>query len=368
MVQGRAPGVKIHKDAFVVRQEDSLDFATLFLGFFEDKEFFVLIHDANEAKQNTFLQAHTSYFRAVKSFFDNGGRALYLLNYPPKKGFDAALIARFLEDHCDNLNDLETLCPVGLIEGLLSQKKISEQEALQALFAMNTYAAQTDRISMSDINEEIRHNYLDMLGETVIYHPWFKDKDGALIPPSSVVAGIASRLAFEGKFFHSSANKSVHNLQKLSYELSKTDLEELHQEQINPIIYRHIQGLRVWGVKVFNSHHESVNEMRVLKYIKRQLKRLSRPYLFEGNTEQLHDKLFTKVSHFLTLLWESGALAGHSAQEAFEVNTSILSLDNTRTSLVVEVSVAISKPLEFIVIRLNRVENNGAQESLSVES
>lgn len=366
-MQGIHPGIRIRRETLVTKQEKNLDFATLFLGFFEDEEFFALVHNFNEVKQITFLQRHSQFMKAAKYFFENGGQRLYLLNFPVTDEFDHDEVSTFLQDHCDTLSDLETICTIGLLEGLLSDEEISIDEALKVIFHVNTYAAQTDRLSISDINETIKESYLDRLGETVIYYPWFIDQDKELIQPSVVASALASKLAFEGKFFHSTANKQINYLQKLSPDLSKNDIDKLCEEGINPIKHIHTKGLRIWGVKAFNSRYESVNEMRVLKYVKRNLKRIGSPYLFEANSENLHDRLYSKIHQFLYVLWESGALAGASAEEAFDINTTKKSLDGQRNSLLMEISIAISKPLEFIVIRLNRIENSGAQESLSVE-
>lgn len=367
-MQGTSPGIRIRRETTVFKQEKTLDFATLFLAFFDDEELFFLLHDINEAKQNTFLKRNKKLFNAVKYFFENGGQRLYVLNFSTTKKLNYTLVHPFLQDYCDTLSDLETICSVGLIDGLLSEDKISLDEALKVLYSVNSYASQTDRISISDINETIKDNFLDRLDETVIYYPWFLGENGESFPPSIIASALASKLAFEGKFFHSIANKEIYRAQALTQTLSKLQIEELNKEDINPIIDVHTKGLRIWGVKAFNSKYESVNEMRVLKYVKRSLKRISRPYLFEANTEQLHDRLYTKIYHFLYLLWESGALSGANQEDAFRVGSSNQDLDAERNSLVFEILIAISRPLEFIVITLNRIENNGAQESLSLES
>ena len=363
MVHGIYPGVRIVRNTFNAPQNKILDFTTLFFGFYDDEEYFVFLKDMYEAHKNTFLKQHPDFFNAVKHYFDNGGIHLYILNYPKENSISLLSITKFLQDKCDNLNDLEIICTVGLIH----KSSVEIKQMLEVINAVNTYATQTDRISLSDISNALRKDYLDRLGETVIYYPWFVDAKDKLVSPAVIAAALSSKLASEGSFFHSIANKPIVNLQKISQDLSKSENQKLYEDGINPIVYKHKDGLRIWGVKPFNSKYESVNEMRVLKYIKRQLKRISRDYIFESNSQELSGKIFIKVSHFLSKLWEAGALSGNSKQEAFSIFTHINNLDNNRSTLLFEVSVAISKPLEFIVIRLNRIDNNGAQESLSVK-
>ena len=368
MLQATYPGVSIRKGSYIASQKKSFDFSTLFLGFYDDEEYFAQLNNFNDAKQDNFLKLHPEYFRAVKNYFENGGVLLYILNFPLHDRIDVLSVSKFMKDKCDNLNDLEVICTLGLIERSKAEQKITQDEAVKVIHAVNIYAHQTDRISITDINNIIKNKYLDRLGESVVYYPWFVDKLNNLVAPSVVSAALMSKLAYQGAFFNSIANKSISNLHKLSDDLSTQENIKLYEDGINPITLINKQGLKIWGVKAFNSKYESVNEMRVLKYIKRQLKRLSREYVFETNTDELNGRLYIDVSQFLFSLWEIGALSGNSKQEAFSVSSDVSNLDNKRSQLTFRISVAISKPLEFIVITLNRIDYDGAQESLSVES
>jgi len=368
VLQATYPGVSIHRGVYSTPQKKSLDFSTLFLGFYNDEEYFVLLHNFNEAKQNTFFKSNPEYLSAIKNYFEAGGVQLYVLNFPLQKAIEVDSITKFLKDYCDNLNDLEVICALGLIQEPESRFNFSENEVIKAIHAVNLYASLTDRISISDINNLIKEEHLDKLGEAVIYYPWFIDYENRLIPPSIIAAALSSKLAYDGVFFNSIANKPIPNLKRLSNDFSNQENSELYQDGINPIVSINKQGLKIWGVKAFNSNYESVNEMRVLKYIKRQLKRLSREYIFETNTQELNSRLFIEVTQFLLGLWQIGALSGNSKQEAFKVIGDIRNLDNSRSQLTFNISVAISKPLEFIIIKLSRIDYDGVQESLSVES
>jgi len=368
MLHATYPGVNIHRGVYSTPQRKSLDFSTLFLGFYDDEEYFVLLHNFNEAKQNTFLKSNLQYLSMIKNYFEAGGVQLYILNFPLKKSIEIDSITKFLKDYCDNLNDLEVICTLGLIKEPEKRFNFSESEVIKVIHAVNLYALATDRISISDINELIKKEHLDKLGESVIYYPWFIDYENRLIPPSIIAAALNSKLAYDGVFFNSIANKSIPNLKRLSNDFSNQENNKLYQDGINPIVFINKQGLKIWGVKAFNSKYESVNEMRVLKYIKRQLKRLSREYIFETNTHELNSRLFIDITQFLLGLWQIGALFGNSKEEAFKVIGDIRNLDNSRNQITFDISVAISKPLEFIIIKLNRIAYNGVQESLSVES
>ena len=368
MIQGVYPGVNLHRSAFAIPKKKSIDFATLFLCFYDKQEYFVLLHTTHDAKKNTFLKAHHQLLLAIVKFFENGGSELYILNFPINKKINAISVNTYMKDHCDTLNNLEQICTLGLLQGSQNQNKFDVNKVIEVIYAVNKYAYDSHRISITDINNTIKEKYLDRLGETVIYYPWLLDNNETLIPPSIIAAALNSKLADEGFFFHSIANKSIFNLQYLSEDFSDQDNQTLYQECINPIIPIHNQGLKIWGIKAFNSKYESVNEMRVIKYIKRHLKRIAKKYIFESNSSSLGGKISIKIKQFLVSLWEIGALSGSSKEEAFSLSENLKNLGANRSLLSFNIAVATTKPLEFITIKLNRIDNNGAQESLSLES
>lgn len=361
------PGVSLRRSIFVTSKQKSVDFATLFLCFYDAVEYFVLLHTIHDVKQNTFLKTHDELLLSVIQFFRNGGSELYILNFPIEKDINTFSVDIFMKGYCDTLNDLEQICTLGILKGSQANNE-SNNKAIEVIYAVNRYTYDTDRISITDINNTIKESYLDRLGETVIYYPWLFDDNQNLIPPSVIAAALNSKLAHEGFFFHSIANKTIIDLQQLSEDFSSTENQKFYNECINPIIYVHNQGVKIWGIKAFNSHYESVNEMRIIKYIKRHLKRISKKYIFESNSSNLSGKIFIEVNQFLLSLWEIGTLSGNSKKEAFVLNENIKNIDSNRSLLSFDIAVAITKPLEFITIKLNRIDNNGAQESLSVES
>ena len=81
---------------------------------------------------------------------------------------------------------------------------------------------------------------------------------------------------------------------------------------------------------------------------------------FEPNDSYTRAKLTLALSSFLIALWQRGALAGKSIEEAFFVkcdDTNNPPVDREQGRLIAEVGVAPSNPFEFIVLRVGRTDN-----------
>ena len=188
-----------------------------------------------------------------------------------------------------------------------------------------------------------------------------------MISSSLVASAMMAKLAKDGLFFHSIANKKIESLDTLNTQLSKKDLDLLYKESINPIIYVHAEGVKIWAVNAFTSRFKTINELRVMKYIKRTLKSLLQEDLFEINSNNLSNKLFSKVNLFLYNLWKIGALAGDNKNEAYVVETIANDTKSSDNALVFSIGVSLAKPLEFINIKIERIQKDGMVENISIE-
>ncbi len=287
-------------------------FVTLFIYLCETQNNQILKFSnfKNVSKEKVVTNSNTLKI-SLKNYFDNGGDELYLLTYN-SKDFNLYNFEEYVKKSCDSLTELETI----IIPTLLSSSSLTMQNNLKILSFIGNYAKYTNRIFITDVNQEIIENNLDLLEECVIYHPNFKDKSGNIIASSVIASAMMSKLAKDGLFFHSLANKKILSLDSLDTQLSKQSLDLLYKESINPIIYVNREGVKIWGVSAFNSNFRTINELRVMKYIKRTLKSLLQEDLFEINSSSLSNKLFSKVNVFLYDLWQMGALEGDDKNEA----------------------------------------------------
>lgn len=357
------PAVNINKNFTHTKYKKKFGFSTLFLHFdLDSTNKLELFFNYNEACMSQTVVSNKQLDTSIRSYFENGGVQLYLLSYN-HENLNFLEFENYIKTNCDNLSELETICT----PTLLSQSNLEIKQNIRILSLLGKYAKQSNRIFITDVNKHIIDEYLDVLEECVIYHPWFLHNNNELIAPSVVASALMAKNALDNKFFHSIANKKIKSLSKIDIDLNEKEITNLHKEYINPIIQMNSDGLKIWGVNAFNSNYGSANELRVIQYIKRSLKIIMREDLFEINSVQLNDKIFSKVNKFLYQLWEIGALAGEDKDEAFLIESKLDESQEFDNVLVFSIGVSISKPLEFINIKLQRIQRDGMIENISVE-
>ena len=356
------PKVNITKTSMKKYNQKSA-FVTLFI-YLDDKidnQILQFKNFKNEDKQ-TLNSKDNTFNTSIETYFKNGGDELYVLTYNSSE-FNLFNFEEYVKKSCDSLTELETIA----IPTLLSSSPMDMYNSLKIISFIGKYAKYTNRIFITDVNQEIIDNNLDLLEESVIYYPNFKDKNENIISSSVVACALMSKLAKEGNFFHSLANKKILSVDSLETKLLKKDLDLLYKESINPIIHVNKEGLKIWGVSAFNSNFKTINELRVMNYIKRSLKSLLQEDLFEINSNSLSNKLFSKVNVFLYDLWQMGALEGDNKNEAYTVETRINETKSSDNTLIFSIGVSLSKPLEFINIKVERIQTDGMVENISIE-
>lgn len=368
-MQQTIPGVYVrhNKGVTQVLQED---FATLFISFCEmdfEKPLVVLENFA-QVHEYPFLQKNQFLCQCIDTYFANKGKKLYLLqyNFKSEESLDLIAFEAFIARQCDVLMDIEVLVALDVYHESVYKKRLSQKSIVGLQRTLNLYAVKTNRIALTDITSDLEERYLDVLAEGIVYYPWIVDKEKNLLPPSVFASALMSRFAKEGKFFNAVANKEMLNAIDVNEHLSKEKEAWLIQNGINPIVYVPHRGVRIWGSKTFNSKVATAVELRVLKYIKRNLIKIAKVYIFEPNDENLEDKLVMQVDNFLYKLWERGALVGTTKEEAYQIHAEQGILDGKENNLIIHVGVALVRPIEFIQIVLNKLAQDGTQSTLSV--
>ena len=106
-----------------------------------------------------------------------------------------------------------------------------------------------------------------------------------------------------------------------------------------------------------------VSTRRLMIYIEQSLKQALRPSVFQPNNESLWGALTREIEEFLTRVWQTGALFGEKAAQAFYVR---IDAGNNPPSvqalgqLYIEIGVRPSYPAEFIIVTIG-LWDGGAQ-------
>jgi phage tail sheath protein FI len=85
--------------------------------------------------------------------------------------------------------------------------------------------------------------------------------------------------------------------------------------------------------------------------------------VFEPNSPQTWARLVASVSAFLLSQWREGALFGRQPEQAFFVrcDESTMTADDILNGrLICQIGVAIVRPAEFVIFRIEQITNFGA--------
>lgn len=370
MMQHPFPGIYIEQGL----NEKSVQiesYSTLFLSFTVgtqcDKP--IVLNSVLDIEKYTFLHEDYALTKSIKVYFENAGKRLYILSYPSDENelYSRDRYKKYLSNRCDALVDIETIVAVDLFDKVLSREKY--------LYLQNTiseYCEQSSRISISDLPQVYDEEYHQELYNTVSFYPWLIDKENNVIAPSVYAAALFNKVAIDENIARSIANRVLESAVDSSIVIKQETLEKLYQEGVTPMLYFRDEGYKIWGVKTlqfFDDKFDYLNTLRVFRYIKRTLYQISRQYVFEPNNYDLKNRLLRQIKTFLMPMWKKGALQGDKEDEAFmiicdERNNSVEDANLGRLNI--DIAVSISKPLEYIVIHLNRVQNDHDHANINI--
>lgn len=182
-----------------------------------------------------------------------------------------------------------------------------------------------------------------------------------LQPPSGAIAGMWSLVDSQEGVHKAPANVSLNGVTGPVLNITATDQEDLNLplngKAVNAIRSFVGKGTLVWGARTLDGNSQDwryINVRRTMIMIEQSIKNSVEAYVFEPNVSRTWIKVKTSIENFLTDVWKSGALAGASPSQAFEVN---VGLGNTMTPvdilegmMRISVKVAITRPAEFIEI------------------
>jgi phage tail sheath protein FI len=145
---------------------------------------------------------------------------------------------------------------------------------------------------------------------------------------------------------------------KTNFTTGEQDL--LNPRGVNLIRQFDIGGIRVWGARTLSSNADVkyINVRRTLIFLEASIDRGTQWVVFEPNTPQTWVRLTDSVSAFLLTQWRAGALFGRKPEDAFFVRcdeSTMTSDDILNGRLICEIGVAIVRPAEFVIFRIEQI-------------
>lgn len=182
-----------------------------------------------------------------------------------------------------------------------------------------------------------------------------------LLPPSAAMAGIYSMVDNSVGVFQSPANVSVGSVIKPAVHLTNEEQEDLNMplsgKAVNAIRTFPGKGVLAWGARTLDGNSQDwryISVRRTVIFIEQSIKYAAEAYVFEPNTAATWTNVKVLITNFLTNVWQQGALAGATADDAFSVDVGLgvtmTPVDILDGIMRVTVKIAVTRPAEFIVI------------------
>lgn len=213
-------------------------------------------------------------------------------------------------------------------------------------------------------------------GYAAAYTPWIEVADpraGAsqptvAVPPCGHVLGaIATNDAVRG-VHHAPANTRLEWVSGWTVDYDPAQHARHNDSGINVLRAPLDGGLRILGARMLTDEPvwKFLNVRRLIIFLERSLLQTLAWSVHEPNNEETRGKVRLCVSALLLDLYQRGAFAGATPSESFAVRcdkTNNPARSRANELLLAEVAVAPTIPMEFVMLRIGRVEN-----SLTVET
>ena len=243
---------------------------------------------------------------------------------------------------------------------LLEQKSTGSSEPDPRVEKLQAIWAEIDKLSSDENIKKVGQTILAISG---LYKDIIKSIREKLNvqAPGGAIAGMWSLVDSQEGVHKAPANVSLNGVAGPVLNITASDQEDLNiplnGKAVNAIRSFVGKGTLVWGARTLDGNSQDwryINVRRTMIMIEQSIKNSVEAYVFEPNVSRTWIKVKTSIENFLTDVWKSGALAGASPSQAFEVN---VGLGNTMTPvdilegmMRISVKVAITRPAEFIEI------------------
>lgn len=258
---------------------------------------------------------------AVKGFFENGGRGLYIkrvcredLNDLTIDDFVAAI------ESLNEVGGMDLCLAPGIWSSKVLDALIRRCETRRDCFAILDPPNNLDIAGILNFRRHLNTSF------AALYYPWIEVPDlnsGTVqIGPSAHVAGVYVRVDEDLGVHKAPANEVIRGINKLVRNVTGDEQKLLDPEGINALRFFPERGNSVWGARTLSPDPEwkYVNIRRYFIYLERSIDKGTQWAVFEPNDEPLWARVRQQVSDFLLGLWRGGALQGTKAEEAFLLN------------------------------------------------
>jgi hypothetical protein len=261
-------------------------------------------------------------------------------------------------DALSDVDDISIIACPGRTHAVVQNALITQCERLRYRFAVLD-ADPTD----DTVTAVLAHRNLYDTSYAGYYHPWMENIENnqqVFLPPSGYLCGIYARVDNERGVYKAPANEVVRSITGLQQYIVGGEQDILNPRGVNVTRQFSGRGIRVWGARTLSSDSSLryVSTRRFLIFMEKSLDRGTQWVVFEPNNPDTWSRVSDAVSAFLHTQWRSGALLGRTPEQAFFVRcdeTTMTADDIENGRLICNIGVAITKPAEFVIFRIEQI-------------
>jgi hypothetical protein len=199
-----------------------------------------------------------------------------------------------------------------------------------------------------------------------LYFPRLVESDPAdpartlTVAPSGAIAGAFARSDRDRGVWKSPANIPLQGVRGLTVSVDATGNDTLAVAHVNPLrVFSGKPGPIIWGARTLatgNDEWKYIATRRLALHVERSVREGTTWVASEPNATATWTKVRARVADYLTGLWRKGAFQGTRETDAFFVRCGLgqamTALDLQQGNLNVEIGIAVLRPSEFVVIKV----------------
>jgi hypothetical protein len=256
---------------------------------------------------------------------------------------DVFYVQQVLVEHCEKMKYRIAVLDAPLFSGAKESREVAEIQTWRHRFD-STYAALY-------FSWALVYDPLQLGGSTV-----------RAIPPSGHVVGTYAHFDLLTGVHRAPANFELNWIQDLLVDVDASTQGILNPMGINCLRSFPGRGLRVYGARTVSSDPSwiYVNVRRLMMMIEKAVESSLQWAVFEPNNFKLRISVTSGLTVFLESIYEAGALAGATDNEAFFVKCDAQNNPPEVTDagqFIAEVGVAPAIPAEFIIFRVGKTQD-----------
>ena len=305
---------------------------------------------------------------AVRGFFQNGGTFAYIVPFKDIAALDGALT------NLQAYADVSLVCLPSVVDPAAQNLVIAHCEKMADRVAILDGKPDTDPLK-PDGALQTQKAALTKSSYAALYWPWIQIPDPTAPPDkpkmvsigaSGHIAGLIARSDSQRGVHKAPANEAVIGASDLDFHLDNPGHGTLNNLNINALrVFPGRSQPMVWGARTLSDNvaWRHLNVRRLIAFIEDSLVQGTNWAVFEPNNIGLWKRLELSISEFLTRVWQSGALFGATADQAFyvKIDEELNPKDVQALGQVFgEIGVAPVHPAEYIVFRIG-LWDGGAQ-------